>query len=252
MPTAKAGPEGGFDVASGDSVTLGVDGAENGFDDPWGDNVEYEWTPPAGTTVTYTDDTTANSPRPSFTAPTADGTLTFTLTVTGNGGSFAATSSVDVRVAAVTMPPMPESAIVNGATLTLTYGEDLQATTWTSTPGSSPVYLAVLSEPGERRNIETAPGTMAQASGRTVTVTLDRRAEYNQEVTLSYFPDNAEAASRVRDLGGNWPTASPGSKCATTPPRVRTSRAPPSPKQRRPTRSATRSRSTSPSPNRCA
>ena len=119
-------------------------------------------------------------------------------------GNFAATSTVDVRVvAAVTMPPMPESAIVNGATLTLTYGEDLQATTWTSTPGSSPVYLAVLSEPGERRNIETAPGTMAQASGRTVTVTLDRRAGYNQEVTLSYFPDNAAAASRVRDLGGN-------------------------------------------------
>ena len=202
VPTAKAGPEGGFDVASGDSVTLGVDGAENGFDDPWGDNVEYEWTPPAGTTVTYTDGTTANSPRPTFTAPTGGRTLTFTLTVTG-AGSFAATSSVDVRVAAVTMPPMPESAIVNGATLTLTYGEDLQATTWTSTPGSSPVYLAVLSEPGERRNIETAPGTMAQASGRTVTVTLDRRAEYNQEVTLSYFPDNAAAASRVRDLGGN-------------------------------------------------
>ena len=203
MPTAKAGPEGGIDVALGDSVTLGVDGAENGFDDPWGDNVEYEWTPPAGTTVTYTDGTTANSPRPSFTAPTADGTLIFTLTVTGKGGSFAATSSVDVRVGAVTMPPMPVSAVVNGATLTLTYGEDLQATTWTSTPGSSPVYLAVLSEPGERRNIETAPGTMAQASGRTVTVTLDRRAEYNQEVTLSYFPDNAAAASRVRDLGGN-------------------------------------------------
>ena len=204
MPTAKAGPEGGFDVASGDSVTLGVDGAENGFDDPWGDNVEYEWTPPAGTTVTYTEGTTATSRRPVFTAPMADGTLIFTLTVTGNGGSFAATSTVDVRVvAAVIMPPMPESASVNGATLTLTYGEDLQATTWTSTPGSSPVYLAVLSEPGERRNIETAPGTMAQASGRTVTVTLDRRAGYNQEVTLSYFPDNAEAASRVRDLGGN-------------------------------------------------
>ena len=203
VPIAKAGPEGGLDVASGDSVTLGVDGAENGFDDPWGDNVEYEWTPPAGTTVTYTEGTTATSRRPVFTAPMADGTLTFTLTVTGKGGSFAATSSVDVRVAAVIMPPMPESAIVNGATLTLTYGEDLQATTWTSTPGSSPVYLAVLSEPGERRNIETAPGTMAQASGRTVTVTLDRRAGYNQEVTLSYFPDNAAAASRVRDLGGN-------------------------------------------------
>ena len=180
-------------------------GAENGFDDPWGDNVEYEWTPPAGTTVTYTEGTTENLAHARvFTAPMADGTLTFTLTVTGKGASFATTSSVDVRVvAAGIMPPMPVSAVVNGATLTLTYGEDLQATTWTAAPGNSPVYLAVLSEPGERRNIETAPGTMAQASGRTVTVTLDRRAGYNQEVTLSYFPDNAEAASRVRDLGGN-------------------------------------------------
>ena len=49
--------------------------------------------------MTYTDGTTANSPRPAFTAPAADGTLTFTLTVTGGGG-VAATSTVDVRVAA--------------------------------------------------------------------------------------------------------------------------------------------------------
>ena len=101
MPTAKAGPEGGFDVASGDSVTLGVDGAENGFDDPWGDNVEYEWTPPAGTTVTYTEGTTATSRRPVFTVPATgeDVTHVFRLTATGGGG-VAATSSVDVRVAA--------------------------------------------------------------------------------------------------------------------------------------------------------
>ena len=65
MPTAKAGPEGGFDVASGGSVTLEVEGPEN--DDLWGNNVTYAWAPPAGTTVTYTDGTTANSPRPVFT-----------------------------------------------------------------------------------------------------------------------------------------------------------------------------------------
>ena len=97
MPTAKAGPAGGFDVASGGSVTLEVEGPEN--DDLWGTNVTYAWAPPAGTTVTYTDGTTANSPRPTFDAPAADGTLTFTLTVTGGGG-VAATSTVDVRVAA--------------------------------------------------------------------------------------------------------------------------------------------------------
>ena len=97
VPTAKAGPAGGFDVASGGSVTLEVEGPEN--DDLWGTNVTYAWAPPAGTTVTYTDGTTANSPRPTFDAPAADGTLTFTLTVTGGGG-VAATSTVDVRVAA--------------------------------------------------------------------------------------------------------------------------------------------------------
>ena len=48
--------------------------------------------------MTYTEGTTATSRRPVFTAPMADGTLTFTLTVTGKGGSFAATSTVDVRV----------------------------------------------------------------------------------------------------------------------------------------------------------
>ena len=78
-------------------MTLEVEGPEN--DDLWGTNVTYAWAPPAGTTVTYTDGTTANSPRPTFDAPAADGTLTFTLTATGGGG-VAATSTVDVRVAA--------------------------------------------------------------------------------------------------------------------------------------------------------
>ena len=50
-PTAKAGPAGGIDVASGGSVTLEVEGPEN--DDLWGTNVTYAWAPPAGTTVTY-------------------------------------------------------------------------------------------------------------------------------------------------------------------------------------------------------
>ena len=98
---------------------------------------------------------------------------------------------------------MPESATVNRATLTLVYGEDLQATAPAPASGKGPVYLAVVSEPGVRRNIETAPVSGARASGRTVTVTLEREVVHNQVVTLSYFPDNAVAASRVRDLGGN-------------------------------------------------
>ena len=37
VPTAKAGPEGGIEVASGGTVTLGSRARRNGFDDPWGD-----------------------------------------------------------------------------------------------------------------------------------------------------------------------------------------------------------------------
>ena len=99
VPTAKAGPEGGVDVASGGSVTLGVAGPESG--DLWGTNVSYAWAPPAGITVTYTDGTTANSLRPAFIVPATGENVThaFRLTATGRGG-VAATSSVNVRVAA--------------------------------------------------------------------------------------------------------------------------------------------------------
>ena len=210
-PTAKAGPAGGIDVASGGSVTLGVEGPEN--DDLWGTNVTYAWAPPAGTTVTYTDGTTANSPRPAFDAPAADGTLTFTLTVTGGGG-VAATSTVNVRVGAAAMGPMPVSAVVDGETLTLTYDRDLQEINPASVPvlSKGPVYLAVLSAPGARRNIETAAPSAVEVTGRQVILTLNPEdaADFGETVTLSYYPDNAVAASRVRGLGGTLADAFTG------------------------------------------
>ena len=97
---------------------------------------------------------------------------------------------------------MPESAVANGATVTLTYDEDLQATNPVPGSGKGPVYLAVIGGPGAQRGIETARSTSAQASGRTVRVTLDRAVEYGQRVTLSYFVDNAVENSRVRDRSG--------------------------------------------------
>ena len=109
VPTAKAGPAGGFDdVPQGASVTLGAADAAAGYDDPWGSNVEHAWTHvPASTTVTYDADKGANTANPSFTAPAADGTLTFTLTVTGRGAVSSgsvnrhrATADIAVRVAA--------------------------------------------------------------------------------------------------------------------------------------------------------
>ena len=104
VPTAKAGPEGGFEVASGGSVTLGVEGAENGYNDPWGTNVTYAWTQTEGTTGTLTNDTNAQA---TFTAPTtsAEETHGLRLTVTGNGGNFSATADTVVQVAAQIEPP---------------------------------------------------------------------------------------------------------------------------------------------------
>ena len=208
-PVARAA-EAGIEVVQGGSVTLGVADAAAGHEDPWGANITYSWSQSAGTTVTYDAGKGADTARPTFTAPAADETLTFRLTVVGIGAGTSgnvnrhrATSTVSVRVGAAGVRPMPESATVNRATLTLVYGEDLQATAPAPASGKGPVFLAVVSEPGERRTIETAPVSGARASGRTVTVTLEREVVHNQVVTLSYFPDNAVTASRVRDRAGN-------------------------------------------------
>ena len=215
VPIAKAGPAGGIDVPSGKSVTLGVAGAENGYDDPWGKNITWAWTLPAGTTVTYDTGKGANTARPSFTAPATGGTLTFTLTVTGVGSDGdAATSTVNVRVGATAMGPMPVSAVVDGETLTLTYDRDLQEINPASVPvlSKGPVYLAVLSAPGARRNIETAAPSAVEVTGRQVILTLNPEdaADFGDTVTLSYYPDNAVAASRVRGLGGTLADAFTG------------------------------------------
>ena len=201
-PTAMAGPEGGIDVPQGATtgITLGVEVPENGYDDPWGTNVTYAWSRTEGTGGTLTDATAAQAV---FTPPATDGTHAFRLTVTGGGG-VAGTSTVSVHVGAAGVPPMPVSAVVNGPTLTLTYSKNLQAEPPpASDSGKGQVYLAVVSVPGVRRNIEPVPPSAVEVMGRQVILTFKPSIDPNQVVTLSYFPDNATAESRIRDRGGN-------------------------------------------------
>ena len=84
---------------------------------------------------------------------------------------------------------MPESAVVDGETLTLTYGEALQETAPAPASNKGQVYLAVVSEPGARRNIETARPSAVEVKGRQVILTLDPPADFGDTVTLSYYPE---------------------------------------------------------------
>ena len=72
-----------------------------------------------------------------------------------------------------------------------------------SDSGKGQVYLAVVSVPGVRRNIEPVPPSAVEVMGRQVILTFKPSIDPNRVVTLSYFPDNATAESRIRDRGGN-------------------------------------------------
>jgi hypothetical protein len=95
-PTANAGAN--ETVNAGARVTL----AGSGSDPDTGDTLTYRWTQVSGTTVSLSSTSVA---RPTFTAPSSAGTLTFRLTVTDNhGGSNTDDVTVSVRVSAPATP----------------------------------------------------------------------------------------------------------------------------------------------------
>ena len=100
-PAAVALPDGGT-VSSGGTVTL--DGSGSGSGGAWGTNVTYSWAlprPASGVTVSFDDDTSA---MPAVTIPklAVDTELTFTLTVTGRGGTNGIAPGTDTATVTVT------------------------------------------------------------------------------------------------------------------------------------------------------
>ena len=102
-PTADALPDDGTVSSAGGTVTLDGSGSDGG---PWGTNVTYSWaltSPTSGVTVTFAD---AASATPVVTIPalTAGAELTFTLTVTGRGGTNGTAPDTDTATVTAAVP----------------------------------------------------------------------------------------------------------------------------------------------------
>ena len=119
-PEAVALPDDGTVSAAGGMVTLDGSGSDGG---PWGTNVTYGWAltdPVSGVTVTFDDDTSAT---PVVTIPAlAEGTgRTFTLTVTGRGGTDGIVPATDTAtVTAISDDATLSALTVNDGTNDLT------------------------------------------------------------------------------------------------------------------------------------
>ena len=100
-PTAVALPDAGTVPVAGGTVTLDGSGSDGG---PWGTNVTYRWaltTPASGVRVTF-DDSTSATPEATIPVLAADTELTFTLTVTGPGGTQGIAPGTDTATVTAT------------------------------------------------------------------------------------------------------------------------------------------------------
>ena len=122
-PEAVALPDDGTVPTAGGMVTLDGSGSDGG---PWGTNVTYGWAltdPVSGVTVTF-DDATSATPEVTIPALAAGTGLTFTLTVTGRGGTDGIVPATDT------------------ATVTVTASNDAKLSALTVNDGTSDLTLA--------------------------------------------------------------------------------------------------------------
>ena len=115
-PDAVALPDDGTVSNAGGTVTLDGSGSNGG---PWGTNVTYGWAltnPASGVAVTFDDDTSV-TPKVTVTSLPEDTELTFTLTVTGRGGTNGIRRGTDTATVTATASPASDDATLESLTV---------------------------------------------------------------------------------------------------------------------------------------
>ena len=203
-PTADARPDAGRVAVDGGTVRL--DGSGSGG--PWGTNVTYAWaltTPASGVRVTFDD---ATSVTPEVTIPTlAAGTeLTFTLTVTGRGGTDGIeTATASARVTATqnitNNPPVFAGGAVQARTFNETMGD---ATVGTAADIGTPVSAtdpdtgdtleySLLGADRDKFTFDTSSGQIKTRAGEN----YDYEARTSYSVTVAVIDGTVTVSSAV-------------------------------------------------------
>ena len=165
-PTADARPDAGTVPVAGGAVTL--DGSGGGG--PWGTNVSYSWeltTPTSGVTF---DDNTSAMPVVTIPALPAGTELTFTLTVTGRGGTDGIASDTDTAKVTATGSPASDDATLGALTV------DAGTNRLTLDPAFAPGMFAYAAEVGNAVTTVTLTAMTTANDASVSAVTLNGTA----------------------------------------------------------------------------
>ena len=201
-PTADARPDAGRVAVAGGTVRL--DGSGSGG--PWGSNVSYSWaltTPASGVTVTF-DNATSAMPEVTIPALTEGIELTFTLTVTGRGGTDGIeTATATARVTATQNITNAAPVFREGGSTSRTFNETIGDTAVTTATDIGMPVSAMDPDSGDTLtySLEDTDEAMFGIISTTGQIQTKAGKKYSYETDTSY-----SATVKVVDSSGSSDT----------------------------------------------